>query len=552
MTRAANGWWSSDTVLPFDTNYAFAVDGGEALPDPRSPSQPKGIFGPSRLVDHQAFSWTDSAWQPPPLSAAVVYELHIGTFTPQGTFDSAIDKLDELVRLGITHIQLMPVTEFSGEHGWGYDGTLLYAPHHAYGGPDGLKRFVDACHSRGLSVLLDVVYNHLGPAGNDLARFGPYFTERYATPWGQAMNFDGPESDEVRRFFYDNALMWLRDYHFDGLRIDAVHAIIDTSAVHFLEQLASEVAALQAQVGRHLVLIAESDLNDPRVVQPQAIGGYGIHAQWNDDFHHALHSVLTGEKDGYYVDFGSLSDLAKALKQAFVNDGRYSPFRRRHHGRPVRGLPGNAFLGYLQNHDQIGNRAKGERSSHLLPVSRLKIAAALVLTAPFVPMLFQGEEWGATSPFLYFTDHDEELGRAVTAGRRQEFASFGWNPEEVPDPQTLETFERSKLNWNEREQEPHAGLLQWHRQLIELRRELAALSVGRLEDVRVQFDESAKWLVMERGNVAVACNLNQLTQVVPTTLSSNGKILLASEKRTQIFDGELILPRDSVAIIRSQ
>jgi maltooligosyltrehalose trehalohydrolase len=552
MTRAANGWWSSDTVLPFDTNYAFAVDGGEALPDPRSPSQPKGIFGPSRLVDHQAFPWTDSAWQPPPLSAAVVYELHIGTFTPQGTFDSAIDKLDELVRLGITHIQLMPVTEFSGEHGWGYDGTLLYAPHHAYGGPDGLKRFVDACHSRGLSVLLDVVYNHLGPAGNDLARFGPYFTERYATPWGQAMNFDGPESDEVRRFFYDNALMWLRDYHFDGLRIDAVHAIIDTSAVHFLEQLASEVAALQAQVGRHLVLIAESDLNDPRVVQPQAIGGYGIHAQWNDDFHHALHSVLTGEKDGYYVDFGSLSDLAKALKQAFVNDGRYSPFRRRHHGRPVRGLPGNAFLGYLQNHDQIGNRAKGERSSHLLPVSRLKIAAALVLTAPFVPMLFQGEEWGATSPFLYFTDHDEELGRAVTAGRRQEFASFGWNPEEVPDPQTLETFERSKLNWNEREQEPHAGLLQWHRQLIELRRELAALSVGRLEDVRVQFDESAKWLVMERGNVAVACNLNQLTQVVPTTLSSNGKILLASEKRTQIFDGELILPRDSVAIMLSQ
>jgi maltooligosyltrehalose trehalohydrolase len=488
-----------------------------------------------------------------PLSAAVVYELHIGTFTPKGTFDSAIDKLDELARLGITHIQLMPVAEFSGERGWGYDGTFIYAPHHAYGGPDGLKWFVNACHSRGLSVLLDLVYNHLGPAGNNLARFGPYFTDRYATPWGQAINFDGPDSDEVRRFFIENGLMWLRDYHFDGLRLDAVHAIIDTSAIHFLEQLASEVAALQAQVGRHLVLIAESDLNDPRVIQPQAIGGYGIHAQWNDDFHHALHSVLTGERDGYYVDFGSLSDLAKALKQVFVNDGRYSPFRRRQHGRPVRGLQGDAFLGYLQNHDQIGNRAKGERSSHLLPPSRLKIAAAFIFTAPFVPMLFQGEEWGASSPFLYFTDHrDVELGRAVTAGRRQEFAPFGWNPKDIPDPQAPETFERSKLNWNERKQEPHAGLLEWHRQLIELRRKIPALSDRRLEHIQVKFDEAAKWLVMERGTVIVACNLNRVSQVVPTSVTSKSKILLASEKHVQISDRGLLLPADSIAIATSQ
>jgi len=551
MTRAPDGWWSSEAVLPFDTNYGFVTDGGEPLPDPRSPWQPEGVFGPSRLVDHRAFSWTDSAWQPPPLSAAIIYELHVGTFTPQGTFESAIEKLDDLARLGITHVELMPVAEFSGARGWGYDGTLIYAPHHAYGGPAGLKRLVNACHSSGLAVLLDVVYNHLGPAGNNLARFGPYFTDRYATPWGEAINFDGPYSDEVRRFFIDNALMWLRDYHFDGLRIDAVHAIIDASALHFLEQLASEVAALEAKIGRYLVLIAESDLNDPRIIQPQAIGGYGIHAQWNDDFHHALHTILTGEKDGYYADFGSLADLAKALQQAFVYDGRYSGFRRRPHGRALRAPRGDQFLAYMQNHDQIGNRAKGERSSHLLPVSRLKIAAALVLTAPFIPMIFQGEECGASSPFLYFTDHDEELGRAVTAGRRQEFAAFGWNPEEVPDPQAPESFERSKLNWDERRQEPHAGLLEWHHRLIELRRTLPELSDHRLENVHVSFHEAAKWLVMERGNVTVACNLNHLTQVVPARLGAGSKILLTSEKRTQIFDGELVLPADSVAVLSS-
>ncbi len=550
MTGGANGWWRIEASVEADCGYLFAIDGGEFLPDPRSPWQPNGIFGPSRVVDRNAFQWTDSSWQPPPLSAAVVYEIHIGTFTPEGTFGSAMDKLDELVRLGITHIELMPVAEFSGERGWGYDSPFLYAPHHAYGGPDDLKRFVNACHSRGLAVILDVVYNHLGPAGNNLARFGPYFTDRYATPWGQAINFDGPESDQVRRFFCDNALMWLRDYHFDGLRIDAVHAIIDRSALHFLEQLACEIAALQAQIGRHLILIAESDLNDPRVIQPQAIGGYGIDAQWSDDFHHALHCVLTGERNGYYMDFGALADLAKALKQGFVYDGGYSRFRKRRHGRPPRGISGHNLLGYMQNHDQIGNRAMGERSSHLLPVGRLKIAAAFVFTAPFIPLLFQGEEWGASSPFLYFTDHaDPELGRAATAGRREEFAAFGWNSDEIPDPQARASFERSKLNWNERTEEPHARLLEWHRQLIELRRNSAALSDGCLEEVEVNFNEGAKWLVMERGSVAVACNLNHLTQVVPTRLSAAGKILLVSEKHTQIFDGELVLPADSVAVI---
>jgi maltooligosyltrehalose trehalohydrolase len=551
MTANDHGWWQAE--LPSSENgadYAFVLDGAEPLPDPRSPWQPRGIHGPSRTVDHKAFSWTDQRWQAGPLSAAIIYELHIGTFTPQGTFAAVIDKLDYLVELGITHIELMPVAEFSGSRGWGYDGADLYAPHHAYGGPDELKRLVDACHGRGLAVILDVVYNHLGPAGNYLARFGPYFTERYATPWGQAINFDGPDSDEVRRFICDNALMWLRDYHFDGLRLDAVHALIDTSAIHLLEQLACEVSELEAQSGRHLVLIAESDLNDPRIVRSQEIGGYGIQAQWSDDFHHALHTVLTGERDGYYADFGALADLAKAIERVFVYDGSYSAFRRRRHGRPPKGIIGHSFLGYLQNHDQIGNRAKGERSSHLLSVGRLKIGAALVLTAPFIPMLFQGEEWAASSPFLYFTNHqDAELGRLVTEGRRREFAAFSAHSEDVPDPQALETFERSKLVWNEHNREPHAEMLDWHRRLIRLRREFAALSDGRLDRVTVTCDEQAKWLVMARDAMAVACNLSERRQRVPVSSGKDARILLASEKEVQVVGDGVELPPASVAVL---
>ena len=550
MTAGANGWWFTELSLA-ETNadYAFVLDGGRPLPDPRSPWQPRGVHGPSRVVDHNAFAWRDQHWQAAPLSAAVVYELHIGTFTPQGTFIAAIDKLDHLVQLGITHIELMPVAEFPGSRGWGYDGADLYAPHHAYGGPDGLKRLVDACHARGLAVILDVVYNHLGPAGNYLASFGPYFTQRYATPWGQAINFDGPDSDEVRRFFCDNALMWLRDYHFDALRIDAVHAILDTSAVHILEQLACEVQEFEAQSGRHLALIAESDLNDPRVVRPQAVGGYGIQSQWSDDFHHALHTVLTGEREGYYADYGSIADLAKALEQVFVYDGRYSKFRRRRHGRSPAGLPGYSFLGYLQTHDQVGNRARGERSSHLMSLGRLKIAAALVMMAPFIPMLFQGEEWGASSPFLYFTDHeDPQLGRAVTEGRRREFAAFSAHAADVPDPQALATFERSKLIWAERDKEPHAGLLDWHRRLIRLRRETPAFSDGRLERVKVSFDAEARWLVMTRGTAAVACNLAGGVQRVPLAIGRDAQILVASDREVRVVEDKAELPPESVAI----
>jgi len=358
----SGGWWSIGTELAAPgVDYAFVLDGGKPLPDPRSPSQPGGVHGRSRVIDHGSFHWSDVHWNPPPLSSGIIYELHIGTFTPAGTFEAALERLSHLTELGVTHVELMPVAEFSGDRGWGYDGVDLYAPHHAYGGPDGLKRLVDGCHARGLAVILDVVYNHFGPSGNYLAQFGPYQTDHYRTPWGDAVNFDGRGSDEVRRFLCDNALMWLRDYHFDGLRLDAIHAIVDTSAVHFLEQLAREVAALQARLGRHLMLIAESNLNDPRIVRPIEAGGYGIDAQWSDDFHHALHALLTGEHSGYYQDFGYLSELKTAITDGFVYQGQFSQHRHRPHGTPSRHLPGERFIICSQNHDQVGNRAQGER-----------------------------------------------------------------------------------------------------------------------------------------------------------------------------------------------
>jgi maltooligosyltrehalose trehalohydrolase len=554
MSTRVDGWWTVEVASAGpSTDYAFILDDSQPLPDPRSSWQPHGVHGPSRLIDHQAFAWTDTHWQPGPLFSAMLYELHIGTFTPAGTFEAAIARLDHLVELGITHVELMPVAEFPGVRGWGYDGVDLYVPHHFYGGPEGLKQLVDVAHGKGLAVILDVVYNHLGPAGNYLERFGPYFTDRHHTPWGQAVNLDGPGSDEVRRFFCDNALMWLRDYHMDGLHLDAVHALIDTSAVHFLEQLAAEVQALAAQLGRHLVLIAESDLNDPRLVRPPEIGGYGLAAQWSDDFHHTLHTVLTGERAGYYEDFGTLADLAQALTQAFVYDGRYSRVRDRRHGRSATGLSGHRFLGYLQNHDQIGNRAQGERSSHLVSLGRLKIAAGLVLTAPFLPLLFQGEEWSASTPFQYFTDHeDPELGRAVSEGRRSEFAAFGWSAEEVPDPQEPTTYARSRLNWRELACEPHASILDWYRRLIRLRRQIPALADGRMDQVRVRFDEEAHWLALERGPVTVACNLAAHAQSVPLTKERSARILLTSEAEIAVNAAGVSMPAEAVVILSAE
>ena len=541
------GWWKGDLeeARP-GTQYFFVLDGGRRVPDPRSGCQPQGVDGPSEIVDHSAFRWTDDAWQARPLASAIIYELHVGTFTQAGTFLGLIERLDYLVDLGITHVELMPVNEFPGGWGWGYDGVDLYAPHHEYGRPDDLKALVDACHAKGLAVLLDVVYNHFGPAGNYVNQFGPYFTHAYQTPWGSAANLDRRRSHEVRRFFLDNALMWLRDYHFDGLRLDAVHAFYDGSAVHFLEELAAEVDALASHLGRSLVLISESDLNDPRLVTNRECGGFGMNAQWSDDFHHALHTVLTGEHNGYYEDFGSLGQLAKALKEVFVYNGIYSVHRDRMHGRPVIGLSGHRFLGYSQTHDQVGNRAQGDRLCHLVSPGRAKMAAALVLTSPFVPMLFQGEEFAASSPFQYFTQHDAELGRQVSEGRGNEFRAFGWKPEEIPDPQDQETFLRSKLRWNEIGREPHAGMLAWYKRLIALRRSTADLTDGRLDRVEVRFDAPAKWLVMKRGGMQVVCNLSNDRQEIPVCSPSTN--LIAADEHYRLRPGGLELPPDGVVI----
>ncbi len=543
------GWFRSAVAVAPGEPYGFSLDGGPTRPDPRSPSQPDGPDGLSRAVDHDAFGWTDDGWAGRRLTGqSVVYELHVGTFSPEGTFDGAIDRLDHLVELGVDVVELLPVNQFPGRWGWGYDGVDLYAPHAAYGGPDGLKRLVDAAHGRGLAVVIDVVYNHLGPAGNYLREFGPYFTDRYNTPWGEAVNFDGPGSDEVRAFVIDNARMWLRDYHADGLRLDAVHAILDTSAIHVLEELAGRVAELAAEVGRPLFLIAESDLNDPRLVRPTAVGGYGLDAQWSDDFHHALHAVVTGERSGYYADFGAVGQLAKALRQSYVHDGTYSAFRQRRHGRPPTGVPAVRFLGYLQNHDQVGNRATGERSSMLVGPGLLKVAAALVLLGPSVPMLFQGEEWAASTPFLYFTDHqDPELGRLVSEGRRREFASFGWAPDDVPDPQSPKTFEQSQLDWDEVNEGVHGQLLDWHRRLIQLRRSEPALSSGTFDDLQVRYDEDERWLVLERGDLFIACNFSSEPRRVP---GLDGEIVLASNADARTSGPDDGLPPESVRIVR--
>ncbi len=542
-------WWEADVgAARPGMDYAYLLDDENLpLPDPRSAWQPEGVHGPSRLLDHAAFPWTDAAWEAPPLSAAIIYELHIGTFTPKGTLDAAQDKLDDLRDLGITHVELMPVNAFPGIQGWGYDGVDLFAPHQPYGSPEALKRFVDACHARSLAVLLDVVYNHLGPDGNYLAKFGPYFTAAHHTPWGDAVNLEDAGSHEVRRFFCDNALMWLRDYHFDGLRLDAVHAYTDRSAINFMEQLAAEVHALEAHTGRSYVVIAESDLNDPRLVTAPEAGGYGIDAQWSDDFHHALFTVLTGDRGGYYADFGSLVDLANSLREVFAYDGRYSPYRDRIHGRPVRNLPASRFLGYSQNHDQVGNRAQGDRLSSIVTIGRAKIAAALVLTAPFVPMLFQGEEWAASSPFQFFTNHNPELGRLVSAGRRKEFVAFGWNPADIPDPQSPATFQHSKLNWDERTQSPHAAMLDWYRRLIALRRSTPDLADPDLAHVRVRCSDSEQWLVMERGSVTVAFSL--AAEPIQLEVRPASTLALASSPNIQLNHNSLTLLPDSVAIL---
>jgi maltooligosyltrehalose trehalohydrolase len=547
--RGADGWWSAD--IPAGADYAYLLDDAEApVPDPRSVWQPDGVHGPTRPYDHSSFTWTDSGWTGRALPGSLLYELHVGTFTPGGTFDSAIERLDHLVDLGVDLVELMPVNAFDGTHGWGYDGVLWYAVHHPYGGPDGLKRFVDACHARGLGVVLDVVYNHLGPSGAYLDRFGPYFSEHHHTPWGPGLNLDGPHSDTVRSYVIDNALSWFRDFHVDGLRLDAVHALSDDRAVHVLEELSSEVDALEAHLRRPLTLIAESDLNDPRMVTAREAGGYGLDAQWADDVHHALHTAVTGERQGYYADFGSLETLAFTLRHPFFHAGTWSSFRSRLHGRPVdtHQIPGPRFVVYTSDHDQVGNRATGDRPSASLSPGLLAVSAALVLTSPYTPMLFMGEEWGASTPWQFFTSFDDpDLGDAVRTGRRGEFAAHGWDTEEVPDPQDPATRDRSVLDWAEPAKDYHARVLDLYRRLIALRRARPELSDPRLDRVDVTFDEEERWLVVHRGSLRVVANLG----TAPRRVTLDGQIseVLLASADTWVESDEVAVDGESFAVV---
>ncbi|MGM7649111.1 malto-oligosyltrehalose trehalohydrolase [Nocardia sp. JW2] len=539
MRRNGGGWWSVRADADQGAEYGFLIDDDPTvLPDPRSPRQPNGVHALSAVHDLDTAVWTDQSWTGRQLAGSVFYELHIGTFTPDGTFDAAIERLDHLVELGVTTVELMPVNAFDGTHNWGYDGVLWYAVQETYGGPDGLQRFVDACHARGLAVCLDVVYNHLGPSGNYLPRFGPYLTTGRNT-WGQSVNLDGPGSDAVRRHIIDNALRWLRDFHIDALRLDAVHALVDHTATHLLEELVVETTALSAHLGRPLTLIAESDLNDPRLITPRAAGGYGLTGQWNDDLHHAVHTAVSGERQGYYADFGSLACLAQTLTHGFFHAATYSSFRGRTHGIPIRRdlIPGSALLGYTCNHDQIGNRALGDRPSDYLTPGQLAVKAALVLLSASTPMLFMGEEWGARTPFQFFTSHtDPVIGAATADGRRAEFAAHGWATDDVPDPQDPATFTRSKLDWTERGREPHARLLACYRALLALRKSRPEFGDPWLERVWADYDEGARWFVLRRGRISVVCNLSEDEAVVPVY----GRVLLAWAPATENEGGTLV------------
>ena len=545
------GCWTLCAAAGNGDLYAFLIDSNTTpVPDPRSTAQPFGVHGPSAVYDQTQFEWHDDFWQGPPLSGAVIYELHVGTFTPEGTLDSAIERLPYLADLGITHVELMPLNAFPGDFGWGYDGVTLFAVQQTYGGPDALKRFTNACHQHHLAVLIDVVYNHFGPVGNYTAQFAPYLTDRHSTPWGQAINFEAEGSDQVRRFFCDNALMWMRDFHADGLRLDAVHEFNDRSATHFLEQLAREVDVVSATLSRRLILIAESDLNNPHLVTSQEAGGMGLDAQWSDDFHHALFTVLSEQPSGmgYYDDFGRMADLAKVLKHAFVYDGRYSKYRQRSHGRPVTGLSAHHFVVFLQNHDQVGNRAVGDRIVEIAGLPLAKVGVALVLLSPFIPMLFQGEEFAASSPFQYFAHHDdEELAKAVSAGRKKEFAAFGWDESTIPDPENRDTFQNSKLNWSEIDQGEHAEMLAWVKELIQLRRHTGSLNDGDLQAEEVRFDEGKRWLTMRRGGVDLLLNIGKDAVSLPN--ESGLPLRLASSPGVHVSDSEVRLPAGTVAIL---
>jgi maltooligosyltrehalose trehalohydrolase len=549
LQPAGDGWWQAEVEEALaGREYGFLLDEDEqVLPDPRSRRQPLGVHQPSRFYADD-FTWTDDQWPGHDLPDSVFYELHIGTFTRAGTFDAAIERLDHLVALGVTHLELLPVNDFNGEWNWGYDGVLWYAVHEAYGGPDGLKRLVDACHGAGLAVVLDVVYNHLGASGNYLTRFGPYLqTDR--NTWGDLVNLDGESAGPVREYILDNALMWLSEFHIDGLRLDAVHALHDSSDVHLLAELSTRVKALSTALGRPLVLIAESDLNDPVMFTARDRGGYGLDGQWDDDVHHALHALLTGERQGYYGDFGSLPVLSKVLTRAFLHDGTYSSFRGRNHGKPVdtEHTPGYRFVACLQNHDQVGNRAAGDRLPRITSPGLLKVGATLLLTSPFTPLLFMGEEWAASTPWPFFTSHPEPaMAEATHRGRIEEFADHGWALADVVNPQDPAAFTGAKLKWAESIEPGHADMLTLYRSLLALRRQHPDLADPRLDGVSVDFDQDAQWVIVHRGAFDVLANLADHAQPLP---AASGDVLFSTDPGLSAEGHRVWLPSRSACII---
>jgi len=499
MEKENRGYWSTIAKnIEAGSRYSFVLDGEKERPDPASHFQPEGVHKSSEVIDHNAFQWSDSNWQNIPLKDVVIYELHVGTFTSEGTFSAIIPRLDELKSLGVNAIELMPVAQFPGNRNWGYDGVYPFAVQNSYGGPDQLKQLVNACHEEGMAVYLDVVYNHMGPEGNYLWDYGQYFTQKYHTPWGEAMNFDAGHSDEVRNFFIENALYWFDHYHLDGLRLDAIHAIFDMSAKPFLQELAERVSDFGTTRGKKYYLMPESNLNDTRLLRSKEQGGYGLDSQWSDDFHHSLHTLLTGETDGYYQDFGQLDDLAKAIREGFVYDWRFSPFRNRRHGNSSADRPAEQFIICTQNHDQIGNRMNGERLSRLISFEAQKLAAGMLLLSPNIPLLFMGEEYAEDNPFLYFVSHsDPDLIEAVRKGRKEEFDSFQWEGD-PPDPQSEETFERSRLAWEKRDQGKHHTMWNFYQTLLNLRRSIPALSHLDKDTLDVKADNENHTLFLHR------------------------------------------------------
>ncbi len=549
LQKNAAGYHQATVDAGAGTRYFFVI-GQIERPDPASRFQPEGVHGPSEVVS-AAFEWHDGLWNGIPLEEYVIYELHVGTFTPEGTFDSVISKLETLKDLGITAVELLPIAQFPGDRNWGYDGTYISAPQNSYGGPLGLKRLIDAAHQRGLAVIFDVVYNHLGPEGNYLSAFGPYFTDRYKTRWGMALNFDGPGSDEVRWFFIHNALMWIDEYHVDALRVDAVHAIVDHSAEPFLQDLTTAVRNRAQRLGRRIYTIAESDLNDPRVITNKQSLGLGFDSQWNDDFHHSIHTLLTGESEGYYIGFGNATDLAHVMADGYLYIGQHSPYHGRKYGLKPNTTDGAKFVVYAQNHDQVGNRMHGERLSTLVSYERLRLAAAAVVLSPFLPMLFMGEEYGERAPFQYFTSHsDADLIDAVRRGRREEFEDFDWHGE-APDPHDEVTFQRSKLNWNLLERDEHNALWRLYRQLLHLRRETPALRSLDLATLETHADDARSVVIVRRwttrDQALVGFNFSDTVQVVDLPFPpAPWKALMDTEAK--LADQRITLPPASFAV----